>query len=280
MASVATISDAQPSKLVSPSFKQALCYWAYLGWTSFGGPAAQISLMHRELVERRAWIDEGRFLTGLNLCMLLPGPEAQQLAVYLGNQLHGRRGGLVAGLLFILPSILILYGLAALYVLHGSTREFTSVLGGLQPVVVAIVAASAGKLATRVLDRWFLRLIALITLLALSGFGVSFPLLLLFAAIVGVAVGRWRPDWLGGLPGSEALATVAQPRWSWLTLGIGLMMWWLPIGLVAWFLGPNDMLVELGGGFRQSRCYHVWWRLCCTSLCCSRACQYLSLAVT
>lgn len=122
-----------------PSFREALGFWSKLGWISFGGPAGQISIMHREIVERRRWLSEDHFLHALNFCMLLPGPEAQQLATYLGWRLHGVRGGIAAGVLFVLPSVFILLGLSWLYMEHGDVKWIAGIFYGLIPAVIAIV---------------------------------------------------------------------------------------------------------------------------------------------
>lgn len=249
------MTSTQPPNLVAtprsaethrPSFAEALRYWHQLGWTSFGGPAAQIGMMHRELVERRRWIDEDQFLTGLNLCMLLPGPEAQQLAVYLGTLLHGRRGGLAAGLLFIVPGILILYSLSLLYVWQGATQEFVAILRGLQPIVIAIVAASAWRLAVRVLITPSLGLMTLATVIAMHAFSVPLPVVLLAAGLGGVMIGKYQPHWLGNPTPVAASITPPDPHHTGLTLGAGLILWWLPIGIAGLALGFNALVVRLG----------------------------------
>ncbi|HEY7452321.1 MAG TPA: chromate transporter, partial [Candidatus Limnocylindria bacterium] len=129
----------RPEPAESPRFGEAFRFWTLLGWISFGGPAGQIGIMHRELVEKRGWISEDRFLHALNFCMLLPGPEAQQLAVYIGWLLHGTRGGLVAGIGFVLPSVFILLGLSWIYVAWGSVPLVAALFYGLKPAVVAVV---------------------------------------------------------------------------------------------------------------------------------------------
>jgi chromate transport protein ChrA len=137
-----------------PSFRTALGFWFRLGLTSFGGPTGQIAQLHEELVERRRWIDEGRFLHALNFCMFLPGPEATQLAVYCGWLLHGVRGGIAAGILFVLPGALLLWALSWLYVVHGSVGWVQGLFQGLKPVVVAIVISALWSLGRRALRRW------------------------------------------------------------------------------------------------------------------------------
>lgn len=243
------------SQAPPPSFGEAFRFWFQLGWTSFGGPAAQIAIMHREVVDRRKWVDEQHFLDGLNLCMLLPGPEAQQLSIYLGSLLHGRRGGLAAGLLFILPSVLILYGLALLYVTQGNVPWFVGAMRGLQPVVVAIVAASAVRLATRVLKTYLLRALALASFVAMAVFDTPFPIILLVAASLGALLGRIRPDLLVGAHGAGDRAGAPMPgamrAHPVRTLLVGLALWWLPVVLLALALGPRDLLVSLGVFFSK-----------------------------
>src|SRR5262245_24984161 len=134
-----------------PSFRQAARYWLKLGFISFGGPAGQIALMHRELVERRRWIGESHFLHALNFCMLLPGPEAQQLATYLGWRLHGWKGGLVAGILFVLPAAILLYALSWLYVRGQGVAWVAALFYGLLPAVIAVVVAALLRIGRRAL---------------------------------------------------------------------------------------------------------------------------------
>src|SRR2546430_16624891 len=136
------VDDARPESTRHPSFAEAFRFWLKLGFISFGGPTGQIAIMHTELVEKRKWIGEERFLHALNYCMLLPGPEAQQLAVYAGWLLHKTRGGIVAGALFVLPSAFILWGLSAIYVMFGKVPWIAAIFYGLKPAVTAIVAAA------------------------------------------------------------------------------------------------------------------------------------------
>ena len=131
------------------SFNEAFRFWVKLGFISFGGPAGQIAIMHRELVERRRWISEERFLHALNYCMLLPGPEAQQLAIYIGWLLHRTWGGIVAGAFFVIPSIFVLLALSYIYAAHGNVPAVAGVLSGFKPIVVAIVVEAVIKIAAR-----------------------------------------------------------------------------------------------------------------------------------
>lgn len=168
-----------------PGFGEALRWWFKLGWISFGGPAGQIALMHEELVERRRWIDEPRFVNALNYCMLLPGPEAQQLATYIGWTLHGMRGGVAAGVLFVLPSLLLLVLLSWVYVAFRHLPAVGDVMQGLRAAVVAIVIAALWRLAGSLLKRPLQWVIAVMALLALAWLKVPYPLLIALAALAG-----------------------------------------------------------------------------------------------
>ncbi|MFC0253193.1 chromate efflux transporter [Massilia consociata] len=175
------------------TFREALLYWFKLGFISFGGPAGQIALMHSELVERRRWISEQRFLHALNYCMLLPGPEATQLAVYIGWLLHRTWGGIMAGLLFILPSLLLLIGLSWIYLAWGHLPAIAGIMAGIKPAVVAIVIAAAWRIGTRTLRNGLLCAIAVLAFVAIL-LDVPFPLIVLAAALAGFAGGRLAPQ--------------------------------------------------------------------------------------
>lgn len=179
-----------------------------MGWVSFGGPAGQIALLHETLVERRRWLSERRFLHALNYCMLLPGPEAIQLATYLGWLMHGTRGGLIAGGLFLLPSVGVLLGLSTIYALWGQLPLLASVFWALKPAVVAIVVQAAWKVGRRTLTTPALAAIAAAAFLALAWWKVPYPLVVAIAALTGVLTGRLRPGWLG--PGLAARLPVAS----------------------------------------------------------------------
>lgn len=169
------------------SFAEAFRFWLKLGFISFGGPAGQIAIMHRELVEKRRWLGEERFLHALNYCMLLPGPEAQQLATYIGWLMHRTWGGIVAGALFVIPSVLILLGLSALYAAFGRFPLVSGVLDGFKPVVVAIVVEALFKIGKRALKREIHYAIAAIAFVSIYFLHVPFPLIVLAAALVGLA---------------------------------------------------------------------------------------------
>ena len=176
------------------TFREALLYWLKLGFISFGGPAGQIALMHGELVERRRWISEQRFLHALNYCMLLPGPEATQLAVYIGWLLHRTWGGILAGLLFILPSLALLTGLSWIYLAWGHLPVIAGIMAGIKPAVVAIVIAAAWRIGTRTLRNGMLAAIAALAFVAIALLDIPFPLIVLGAATAGLIGGRLWPQ--------------------------------------------------------------------------------------
>jgi len=202
------MSDAmQPSpqpRLATPSpgpaavgLAEASRFWLQLGLVSFGGPAGQISLLHRELVDRRRWLSERRFLHALNYCILLPGPEAMQLASYLGWLLHGVPGGLIAGGLFVLPSVFVLTALASVYALWGQLPLLASVFTVLKPVVLAIVLMAAWRIGKRTLRTPFLVALAVAGFLALALLALPYPLVVIVAGLIGLLTGRLRPSLLG-----------------------------------------------------------------------------------
>ncbi|MGY0194480.1 chromate efflux transporter [Leptothrix sp. BB-4] len=176
------------------SFGQALLYWLKLGFISFGGPAGQIALMHEDLVERRRWISENRYLHALNYCMLLPGPEAQQLATYIGWLMHRTWGGIVAGGLFVLPSLLLLIGLSWIYMAYGTVPAVAGVLYGIKPAVTAIVVSAAFRIGSRALKNGWLWGIAVAAFVAIFALSLPFPLIILVAGLIGYLGGRFRPD--------------------------------------------------------------------------------------
>ncbi|THC40504.1 chromate efflux transporter [Massilia sp. Mn16-1_5] len=197
------------------SLRTAFLYWLKLGFISFGGPAGQIALMHTELVERRRWISEGRFLHALNYCMLLPGPEATQLAVYIGWLLHRTRGGIIAGVLFVLPSLLILIGLSWIYLAYGHLPAVTGIMKGIKPAVVAIVLAAAWRIGSRTLRNGILVGIACAAFVAIALLQLPFPLIVLAAALAGVLGARLRPQAfqpVGGHGAAHARLDAERPR--------------------------------------------------------------------
>ena len=175
------------------SFAEAFRFWVKLGFISFGGPAGQIAIMHRELVEQRRWISEERFLHALNYCMLLPGPEAQQLAIYIGWLLHRTWGGIVAGAFFVIPSIFVLLALSYIYAAHGNVPAVAGVLSGFKPIVVAIVVEAVIKIGGRALKRWAHLIIAAASFISIYFLHVPFPIIVLAGAIVGLFGARYMP---------------------------------------------------------------------------------------
>ncbi len=246
-------------------FGEALRFWLKLGFISFGGPAGQIAILHRELVERRRWISESRFLHALNYCMLLPGPEAQQLATYIGWLLHRTRGGLAAGVLFVLPSVFILLGLSYAYAAWGELPVVAGLLAGCKAVVVAIVADAVLRLGRRAIRGWAHLLLAGGAFVGIYFLHVPFPLIILAAALIGLGGARvWPEEWnaqrthrVGGGSGAGAGTDEpppsirddvappphAQPSPSRLarTFSAGLVLWLLPFGLLAAWLGWNSL---------------------------------------
>ena len=176
------------------TLKEAFLYWLKLGFISFGGPAGQIAIMHQELVVEKRWISEARFLHALNFCMLLPGPEAQQLAIYIGWLMHKTLGGLIAGLLFILPSFFILAGLGVVYMQYGDLPMIQSLFNGIKPAVVAIVLFAAYRIGSRTLKHPLLMLIAALSFIGILFFKLPFPLIVLLAAVIGWVASYFLPQ--------------------------------------------------------------------------------------
>jgi chromate transporter len=258
-----------PTRPAPVTLRQAFWYWLKLGFISFGGPAGQIALMHTELVERRRWISEQRFLHALNYCMLLPGPEATQLAIYIGWLLHKARGGIVAGVLFVLPSLLILIALSWVYLAFGHVPAVAGVMNGIKPAVVAIVLGAAWRIGSRTLKNGALVAIAVAAFFAISVLDLPFPLIVLGAALAGFIGGHKWPErfQLGGHhPGQKKsygpslldddTPTPAHATFSWprlqtvIATGVGLMLAsWL---LLAAAFGPRSALPQMGWFFTKA----------------------------
>lgn len=244
------------------SFKQAFWFWLKLGFISFGGPAGQIAIMHKELVEQKRWISESRFLHALNYCMLLPGPEAQQLATYLGWSMHGVRGGLVAGGLFVLPSLLILTGLSWAYLSFGQTATAAGILYGMKAAVVAVVMHAVWRVGKRTLRHPVLMLIALFAFIALFFLHLPFPLIVAMAAILGWIGGRYAPYiFQPGHPHSdpdiqETPGTSNLPAPAWKTtvrwLLTGALLWAVLMLILLASLGWTSTLTQLGWFFSKA----------------------------
>ena len=251
------------------SFWEAFRFWLKLGFISFGGPAGQIAMMHQELVEKRRWLSEGRFLHALNYCMVLPGPEAQQLATYIGWLMHRTWGGIVAGVLFVLPSLFILIFLSWIYIAYGNTMLVAGLFFGIKPAVTAIVLQAAWRIGSRALKNKGLWAIAAAAFIAIFAFGTPFPLIVVAAALIGYAGGRLRPDWFkaSGQHGKSAkffglaliddnTPTPEHARFRWPRLltvaAIGALLWALPMGLLTSMLGWQHTLTQMGWFFTKA----------------------------
>jgi chromate transporter len=245
---------AAPVQAEPPSFAQALRFWLLLGCISFGGPAGQIAIMHNELVDKRRWIEEEPFLRALNFCMLLPGPEAMQLATWLGWRLHGLRGGIAAGVLFVLPAALLMGVLSWVYLSWQSVPLMSGVVFGLQAAVLGIIVHAAQRIGGRVLNTPFTVVLAAVALVAIS-LRVPFPLLLAGAAIAGWTAWKYRPQWL---PRSEVPVTAheALPRagvWHAIPVALAcLLVWWLPLLALGAWLGRDSTAFAMGLFFSKT----------------------------
>jgi chromate transporter len=228
---------APPPVSPPPPFAEAARFWAKLGFISFGGPAGQIAILHREVVERRHWLGDLEFTRALNFCMLLPGPEALQLAIFLGWKLHGIRGGLVAGLGFILPAVLLLFALSYVYVAHGSLPWVSALLYGLQAAVVALVLQAMTRIARRALQSSLHVTLALVSFLALEFARVPFPIVLLIAAAVGAYFARHAMS--SAVPVYSAAPVDAGQTAR--VAAVGLALWLIPLLVVATTLGGASL---------------------------------------
>jgi chromate transporter len=260
--------EQELSKPEAISLREAFLFWLKLGFISFGGPAGQISIMHQELVERRRWISERRFLHALNYCMLLPGPEAQQLATYIGWLMHRTWGGLIAGALFVLPSLFILIGLSWVYIAFGEVPAVAGLFYGIKPAVTAIVVQAAHRIGSRALKNNWLWGIAAASFTAIFIFNVPFPLIVLGAAIIGYVGGRLAPERFrtGGHGAAKksfgpALIDDDTPppehaRFSSFKLLrlllVGAVLWALPMGILTALFGWEGTLTQMGWFFTKA----------------------------
>ncbi len=237
-----------PSAAPGVPFRDALRVWLRVAAYSFGGPAGQIAVMQTILVDEKRWMSQGRFLHALNYCMLLPGPEAQQLATYGGWLLHGWRGGLVAGGLFILPGFLSILALSFLYAGFRETAILEAVFYGLKPAVLAVVVAALLRLGRRALRNRLAIGLAATAFLAIYAFNVPFPLIIIGAAGTGLLGSRLWPSWMDATPDQESEDRIGSPhpptwRRTWQTAALWLAIWWVPIALLVVLLGASDVLV-------------------------------------
>jgi len=263
MNETSTVQDRHltPDRLGPPSFSEAFRFWLKLGFVSFGGPSGQIAMMHTELVEKKRWIDNARFLHALNFCMLLPGPEAQQPAIYIGWLLHKMRGGIVAGALFVIPSIFILWSLSYVYVAFGNIPWIAAIFYGLKPAVLAIVAAAVIRIGSKALKNAVMWSLALAAFVAIYFFRVPFPLIIISAGFLGLVGSKILPQYFRGEiahPLDVDLASKtgdrAKPMWlralkvstTW------IVIWALPLGLTGIFLGPDHTIFREGIFFSKA----------------------------
>jgi chromate transporter len=245
-----------------PSFREALKLWAYIGCVNFGGPAGQIALMHKLIVDERKWIGDARFFHALNYCMLLPGPEAQQLATYIGWLMHGVKGGLAAGLLFILPGALVMLGLSILYVNYAEFAIVNAIFYGVKAAVLAIVVEAIFRIAKRAFTGAAMPWIATGAFVALFFFAVPFPIVVLAAALIGFFGMRLAPDQFrasghaakvavtegavdAAFARGELTHTRATPSQTSFTVALWLVIWLLPVGVLIALLGHDSVFAKL-----------------------------------
>lgn len=266
MSEVPSPSNAFP---VALPLREATVVWIRIGLSSFGGPAGQIALMHRELVEKRLWISDARFLHALNYCMLLPGPEALQLAIYIGWLLHRLRGGIIAGLCFVLPGLFVIMALATVYALYGQVPLVAAVFFGLKAAVLAVVVEAVLRIGRRALKTRTMVVIAAIAFIAIFVFAVPFPWIVLVAGIVGLIGSRFLPgqfpapadgkdDTTSSYLADRLLATgqlshtqASAKRAIGIALA-GLALWWLPVFAVVGVLGVDSVIAQQGLFFSQT----------------------------
>ena len=252
-------------KIPPPPFAEALRYWIKLGFISFGGPAGQISMMHRELVETRRWIDHKRFMDALNFCMFLPGPEAMQLATYLGWRMHGAKGGIAAGAMFVLPSMFILFALAWLVMVGGDISWLDGLFLGLMAAVIAIIAQAAWRIGRRTLTTPALWTIATAAFLAIFVFNLSFVIIIFTAAALGIIGHQFLPRLFPkggghqGKPGDKILPACELPpsplptwwRASKVTLTC-VALWAMPLAALSLWLGWQSVPAQMGVFFSKA----------------------------
>ena len=224
-----------------PSFAEALGVWLRIGLTSFGGPAGQIAMMHRVLVDEKKWLDEQTYLLALNFCTLLPGPEAMQLATYSGWRLHGVKGGLAAGLLFVLPGATLILALSALYAAYGSVPLVSALFTGIKAAVLAIVIEALFKISKRALKDQTAYIIAALSFAAIFLFGLPFPLIVLAAAVFGYL----RATATDADAAARAISAPVPVTQTLATLGIWLAIWIVPLAAVVALFGPEHVLSKL-----------------------------------
>ncbi len=231
-----------------PTFAEAFKVWLKIGCINFGGPAAQIALMHRVVVDEKKWVEDSRFLHALNFCMLLPGPEAQKLATYLGWLLHGVRGGLAAGILFVVPGALVMLGLSLLYALGRGVPLIDGALFGIKAAVLVVVIEALVRIGKRALKTNVLRALAGAAFVGIFFLELPFPLIVAGAALIGYAVSRTAPERLGVGAKIEDVPPPDPDRWRHFFIAsiAGVLIWFAPVALAALVFGPHHVLVNVG----------------------------------
>lgn len=224
----------------APGLSELFRVFFHIGCVSFGGAAGQIAMMHRMLVDEKKWISEPDFLAGLNFCTLLPGPEAQQLATYIGWRLHGLKGGVIAGGLFVLPGAVLILLLAQAYALGAGIPAVQGLLLGIKAAVIAIVLEAVLKIGRRALKSGTLKLVAIGAFLAMMAFGVPFPIVIAVAALAGLAIGS------DARSPTQTVAASKRIVIPWRAAGLCLGLWWLPVLIAALVAGPQHLIVEVG----------------------------------
>jgi chromate transporter len=242
------LRKTSPVHPFTPSFQTALRFWVWLGFVSFGGPAGQIAIMHRELVERKKWITEEQYLHALNFCMLLPGPEAQQLAAYNGWRLHGIKGGLAAGAFFVVPSIFILLALSYVYAAYGNLPAVAGILDGLKAVVLAIVVEAVVKIGKRALKEWQSWGIAALAFAAIYFLHIPFPIIVLAAALTGFLSPKSKVQ----SPKSENAQVAGLKLRALRILAVCLSLWLIPLIFAGFIFGWASLPVKIYLFFTQA----------------------------
>ncbi|MCA3563553.1 MAG: chromate efflux transporter [Methylocystis sp.] len=238
------VENHDPSSSTKPSLGELTRAFFQIGVLSFGGATAQIAMMHQLAVDDRRWLDDARFLRALNLCMLLPGPEAQQLATYIGWRLHGIRGGLISGILFVLPGAVLMLGLSLLYSLGSGIGIIDGLFFGIKAAVLAVVAQAVIKLSKRALKTRAFVALAAAAFAAFAFLNVPFPVVIIAAAVAGILLARNDPASFTEVPANPLPAAARWRATGWAVAG-GLAAWWLPVGIAALVLGGGHVVVQL-----------------------------------
>jgi chromate transporter len=247
------MDQTNPLGMTKPPFGEFFRTWLKIGCINFGGPAGQIAMMHRIVVDEKRWIDEPRFLHALNFSMLTPGPEAQKLATYIGWLLHGVRGGLTAGILFVLPGAVVMLGLSLLYALGRGYTVIDGALFGIKAAVLVIVVEALIRIGKRALKTSLLLGIAGAAFVGIFFFAIPFPVIVIAAALIGYLAAQSSPTLLGLKDDVGVLAPAAPDRWrqAGIAAVVGLIAWWTPVALAVALLGFNHVLVSVGMFFSK-----------------------------